>query len=841
MADVRGSIPKGFIDDLRTRVDLVDLIGQHVELHKAGAEYKGLCPFHSEKSPSFTVNDKGGFYHCFGCGAHGDAIAFLQEHLSLSFRAAVEQLAGGLGVSVPQEAAGAPASAPSARSSAPSRAEKRRSVWQAITPVPAHAPEPTFAHYKHGQPDAVWTYRHDDDLLGYVCRFNTSDGGKEILPYTWCVDSSDDRGLSQWHFKQWDAPRPLYLAAGALRGLPVVLVEGEKCAAAGHGLLGAQYDFVSWPGGSKATDKVGLDWLAGCAVTAWADADCKRGRLSRAEEQAGLNPQSKPVFPLDKQGGYAAMEALLTRLKTEQGCRVSLCPMQDPAAQTVPDGWDIADAIAEGWTAEQVRAHIGAAQAFVPHDGALASDIGQARAKSASTPTPAAASPSHDADAWRAHLICNNKGEVRPVRENVVLALDGLPAKGIAGAAGAHGAIVYNEFTNDIIKPKPTPWGTPTGMWEEVDELKMGEWLVREHRLPSVPRSTLEEAVRMVAFNHRYHPVRDYLQGLKWDGVKRLHTWLAKTCMVDDEWDIERNPLHGYLARAGTWFLQGMVARVLQPGVKFDYMLILEGPQGIRKSTLFRVLAGDWFADTGLNLGDKDSYQQLQGRWLYEFSELDSFGKSETTKVKAFIASSADYFRASFDRRAREYPRQICFGGTTNEYHYLTDSTGNRRMWVVRVTRGAIDIDWLASNRDQLFAEAMARHVAGRRMHPTPEEERELFAPQQGEREVENAIQSAITKYLYNNAGEGVLVNEISLVDLLGKIGIGVEKLGPGRFHEKQAAGALRRLDWIEGRSSAPGRPRVYRRPQDAASASNTSRAAFDNAEQNEASDDCPF
>ncbi len=281
--------------------------------------------------------------------------------------------------------------------------------------------------------------------------------------------------------------------------------------------------------------------------------------------------------------------------------------------------------------------------------------------------------------------------------------------------------------------------------------------------------------------------------------------------MEEDEWDL-RQPLQAYLARVGTWFLQGMCARVMEPGCKFDYMLILEGAQGMRKSTLFRALAGDYFADTGLVLGDKDSYQQLQGRWLYEFAELDAFGKAEVTKIKSFVASASDYFRASFDRRARDYPRQLVFGGSTNEVHFLTDTTGNRRWWPLTVTR-IIDIEWVLENRDQLFAEAMVRWRSGAHMHPTPEEERNLFEPQQQARMVENAIEASIGRWLYDNP-EGQLVDEVALVELLGKVGIGIERLGPGRYHEKQAAAALRRLGWTEARSSKPGRPRVYRRPQ---------------------------
>lgn len=342
----------------------------------------------------------------------------------------------------------------------------------------------------------------------------------------------------------------------------------------------------------------------------------------------------------------------------------------------------------------------------------------------------------------------------------------------------------------------------------------------------------------MVAFRHRYHPVREYLQGLRWDGTPRLATWLRRACLEEDEWD-NRDPLQRYLARVGTWFLQGMVARAMVPGSKFDYMLILEGAQGMRKSTLLATLAGEWFADTGLVLGEKDSYQQLQGRWLYEFGELDSFGKAEVTKIKSFIASVADYFRASFDKRARDYPRQLVFGGTTNEDHYLTDPTGNRRFWPVRVTR-VIDIDWVREHRDQLFAEAMQRWRDGARMHPTVEEERVLFQPQQGARAVENAIENALGRYLYDNA-DGQLLNEVSLVDLLGRIGIGIERLGPGRYHEKQAAAALRKLGWTEGRSSLPGRPRVYRRPDNSAGAARYSSNGPTQGPDDGDPDGCPF
>ncbi len=703
---------------------------------------------------------------------------------------------------------------------------KRHSVWKALVPVPAHAPpaEFTFRYWDKVARDWVswestrqWEYEFEGQRFGYVCRFDHDDGSKDTLPLTWCTDESDPRGSQRWHWKQWEEPRPLYVPATLLSGepsnVPVVLVEGEKCAQAGHRLLGHEFDFVSWPGGGKAWAKAAWGWLMGRTVYLWPDCDAKHVQLTKKEREANVDPKTKPLLPEEKQPGMKAMVQIGSALLADHACTVHLCAIPAPGA--VSDGWDIADAIDQGWDADQVRAFIRGARVFVaPDDAARAKASG---AKSISTPSMAAAGSDEDVQAWRAFLLKSSQGATKSVRENVVLALDGVPDDGVAGIPEAAGVIAFNEFTNDVVKLKPTPWGTDEGGWAEVDDLLMGEWLVREYWLPSMPRGTLEEAVRMVAFRHRYHPVRAYLEALKWDEQPRLKTWLQRTCLEEDEHD-PRDPLQRYLARVGTFFVSAMCARVMQPGVKFDYMMILEGPQGMRKSTLLRTLAGEFFADTGLVLGDKDSYQQLQGRWLYEMGELDGLSKADILKVKSYLASSSDYFRASFDRRARDYPRQVVFAGTTNEDHYLVDPTGNRRFWPVRVTR-QIDIDWVIENRDQLFAEAMVRVRAGGRMFPTLEEELELFLPQQQNRAVENAIEVAIARYLYppedgvGPSGDGDLVKEISLVQLLTKIGIGIEKLGPGRFHEKQAAAALRRLGWTEARSSAPGRPRVYRRP----------------------------
>lgn len=689
-----------------------------------------------------------------------------------------------------------------------------RTTWTPIVPVPPTAPVPSLKHFERGEPEASWAYRHGDDLLGYVARYRTSDGGKDIVPWTWCQDMGDDRGLTKWHQKQWNEPRPLYMPTGSL-GEPadtIVIVEGEKCAIAGSQALPDRV-FVSWPGGGKAWDKAGWQMLSGRAVILWPDCDAKHEKLTKAERDAGVDPASKPFLAEARQPGVSTMRALGAHL-VGLGCSVSICPL--PAPGNVADGWDIADAIAAGWAAEQLQAFLAAARPLT--DGPAAEPEPQADAPH----PPAGARRGRDRSDWRSHLLLTDKGAVKACRENIVLALDG-QGQGVPGVPEAAGIIAFNEFTNNVVKLKPTPWGTASGEWLEEDELEMGAWLVREHWLPSMPRTALEEAVKMVAGRHRYHPVREYLSTVRdtWDGTQRLRGWLKRVCNAQAPEGLEE-VTGKYLARVGSWMLMAMCARVLTPGCKYDYIVIFEGAQGAGKSTLARTLGGDWFADTGLVLGDKDAYQNLQGVWVYEIGELDSFSKAEVTKVKSFASSSKDRFRASFDRRPRDYPRQVIFVGTTNEDLYLTDPTGNRRMWPVRV-QGQVDNIWLRENRDQLFAEALNALEQGHRFHPTTEEQRELFDPQQGARTVESSIEARIVTYLYDpdqhlphGAANGAFVNEITLVELLQRIGIGLEKLGPGRFHEKQAGAALKRLGWTYGKSSAKGgavRQSVYKRP----------------------------
>jgi putative DNA primase/helicase len=198
------------------------------------------------------------------------------------------------------------------------------------------------------------------------------------------------------------------------------------------------------------------------------------------------------------------------------------------------------------------------------------------------------------------------------------------------------------------------------------------------------------------------HPVRDYLGALAWDGVARIETWACRYLGAEDT---------AFNRNVGALWLISAVARIFRPGVKAD-MLVLEGPQGARKSTALKILAGEnWFTDELPDLGSKDAAMHMQGVWIIEIAELDAIGKAEVSRIKAFLTRTTDRFRPPYGRYTIEVPRQCVFAGTVNPDTYLRDETGNnRRFWPVRCV--TIDIDALARDRDQLWAEAVARFRA---------------------------------------------------------------------------------------------------------------------------------
>jgi predicted P-loop ATPase/ribosomal protein L37AE/L43A len=302
-------------------------------------------------------------------------------------------------------------------------------------------------------------------------------------------------------------------------------------------------------------------------------------------------------------------------------------------------------------------------------------------------------------------LIKDKRGAVRPVLANAITAL----------RQAWKDELAFNEFSHAVVHLKSG------AEWSDEDDIRMAEWLQRKGIL--VSREIAGQAVQVVARDVLIHPVRDYLRSLTWDGTPRLDQWLPTYLGAS------ATP---YVSAVGSRWLIAAVARIFKPGCKADNALIVEGPQGILKSSVFQVLAGKWFTDDIAELGSKDAALQTRGVWIIELSELDAMSRAEADKVKSFMSRSTDRFRPPYGRRPIESPRQCVFAGTVNHATYLRDETGNRRFWPV--TCGRIDIDALRRDRDQLWAEAVDRYHAGDPWWLETPELNALAAEEQSER-----------------------------------------------------------------------------------------------------------
>lgn len=304
------------IDLSSARSNIVSTISQYLQLKKNGADYSACCPFHNEQTPSFTVSETKEFFHCFGCGAHGDAIDFVMQYEGLSFHDAVQHIIGQI-----------PASGEAKTKRAPPKKQKQ-SVWQSLAKA-GREPDPhEFNHYKHGAPSHKWEYRNEkNELVGYVCRFPITkpDGtiGKETLPFSWCVNR--ETGSMEWRYLGFGIPRPLYGLHKLSTKKPVIVFEGEKTADAGQSIFD-KFNAVTWAGGSNGVHNSDFSPLHDCDVTLWPDfdwqADVKTGEILPELEQCGIK----------------AMRAVYEQIKDIAKSVRIVKPSRD-----FPDGWDLAD------------------------------------------------------------------------------------------------------------------------------------------------------------------------------------------------------------------------------------------------------------------------------------------------------------------------------------------------------------------------------------------------------------------------------------------------------------------------------------------------------------------
>ena len=301
--------------------------------------------------------------------------------------------------------------------------------------------------------------------------------------------------------------------------------------------------------------------------------------------------------------------------------------------------------------------------------------------------------------AWASKLRTGEDGSPERNEANVITALTHDEAFA--------GAFRFNEFRQEVVVTRPMPWDSApfdnARPWTMTDDVRSAEWLQR--REINVTPVVVSRSVAAVANTIRFHPVREYLGQLCWDGTARLDAWLITYLGAAD------TPLNR--AFGARWLISA-VARIMRPGAKADHMLILEGPQGTFKSTALKVLAGeDWFTDELAEIGSKDAGLQMLGVWIIEIAEQDAISRAEVSRIKSFLTRTTDRYRPPYERYVISVPRQCVFAGSVNPDTYLRDETGNRRFWPVRV--GRVDIDGLRRDRDQLWAEAVVRFREGAR------------------------------------------------------------------------------------------------------------------------------
>ena len=290
--------------------------------------------------------------------------------------------------------------------------------------------------------------------------------------------------------------------------------------------------------------------------------------------------------------------------------------------------------------------------------------------------------------AWTKDLQRYSSGAPHPSLANACCALRSAPELQLM--------LAHDVFAMKTMMVSPPPWEFQPRhftqrAWAPHDDLLATEHLQRMG-IPIKPQ-TATQAVELVARERSYHPVLDYLDNLEWDGKSRLDGWLTEYLGAIET---------PYTQSIGRSALIGAVARIRNPGCKVDTVPIIEGPQGLGKSSASRVLFEPWFSDELADLGGKDAAMQTQGMWLIEISELDAMSRSEVSRIKAFISRSTDRFRPPYGARVIESCRPN---------HGRRDETGGRRFWPIKA--GRIKVDALAAARDQLWAEADRLYRAG--------------------------------------------------------------------------------------------------------------------------------
>ncbi len=335
---------------------------------------------------------------------------------------------------------------------------------------------------------------------------------------------------------------------------------------------------------------------------------------------------------------------------------------------------------------------------------------------------------------WLKKLEYTESGKLRSTISNFSLIIENEPL--------LKGKIAYNEFSNRAVVIGQLPWRKKDniGDWNDTDDSGLREFIEKYYGISSTAKCA--DALALSFEKHSFHPIKDYLETLMWDGIERINTLFIDYLGAEDT---------SYTRTVARKIIVAAVARVFVPGIKFDNMPVLAGPQGMGKSKIIKKLGQQWYSDSLTTVSGKEAYEQLQGVWILEMGEMMATKKADIEATKHFLSKTEDIYRVAYGRRTSRFQRQCVFIGTTNDREFLRDRTGNRRFWPIDVginpnTKSVFD-DLNQYEIDQIWAEAVELWRAGEKLYLTGEEEKEA-KKQQEEHSEESAKAGLIEEYL---------------------------------------------------------------------------------------------
>jgi putative DNA primase/helicase len=656
-----------------------------------------------EPGDSLKFNVVKGYGTDFATGQKfGDIIDLYAQHFGMSLGDASKELASDNGVGYRREGV---TPAPSAR-----REEPREELE--LPPDGADCSLERFLHRERGLPSVVHPYRTSDGRLMFVtARYEVDEARgvlqKAVLPWVWSGDSWICRGPPK--------PRPLY-GLDSLAMWPdaaVMIVEGEKVVDAARLVAFPKNPVVSWMNGAKGVDSADWTWLSGVKrAVIWPDADAP---------------------------GHEAMSAVAGKLLA-LGIAVDFI---DLSGESLPEGWDIADAVAAGWDMAAIQAWGKARRKPWPQTPQAVAEAPPP--ENPATPPqdePEERPPASRTELWE-RLGLARKGNGNPytsVDNALAILSHAVPAK----------VLHYDPFLNRI-QIREQGAKAHTNLRDD-HILNLQLMMQRTYGMQDMGKGTVADALVLLSRKRQRNSLQEWIRRQEWDGKERVDGLFVRGFGAED------TPYHRAVARS---FVCGMVARAMRPGCQLDTMPILEGEQGIGKSRGLAALGGDWYADIDSAIGSKEFCEQIQGSWLVELSELSAMRPSEVERVKSGISRTVDKYREPFALLSSDHPRQCVFCGTTNADTYLQDDTGNRRFYPVKC--GKIDREWIAEHRGQLFAEALKIFETTATWHEVPVDAARAAVES---RLIGDTLADAVADYCKGQFGDVVIANMLTYWDI---------------------------------------------------------------------------